>query len=173
MHNEVSVSSPTAEQLATWRIFFEAAYALIDLLDDDLQVRAGMSLRWYDVLVQLEEAPEGRLRMTELARKIVASTSGLTRVVDKLEAAGLVRRERLEDDRRVVEVVLTSGGNEALQAARPFHRDAVQRYFVRHLDDGDLEALGRAMTKVRDDVRPLRADYVARSRRRNGRTENA
>ena len=66
----MNLSTPTPDQLATWRLFLESAFALIDILDDELQEQAGISLRWYDVLVHLEEAPEGHLRMNELARQI-------------------------------------------------------------------------------------------------------
>ena len=104
------VSNPSSAQLAAWRLFLESAHALIDILDAELQQDSGLSLRWYDVLVHLEEAPDGRLRMNELARQIVASKSGLTRVVDGMEQAGLVERQRLTGDRRVIEVAATSKG---------------------------------------------------------------
>jgi DNA-binding MarR family transcriptional regulator len=82
---------------------------MIDIIDAELQADCGLSLRWYDVLVHLEDAPEG-LRMNELAGRILASKSGLTRVVDNMDKAGLVRRERPEDDRRTVLVFITPRG---------------------------------------------------------------
>jgi DNA-binding MarR family transcriptional regulator len=157
LQSELNLSTPTPEELASWRLFFESAQALIDLLDDELRERAGISLRWYDVLIHLEEAPAGRLRMNELAREIVFSKSGLTRVVDKMEAAGLVRRERPSGDRRVIEVVLTQQGVDMLGTARPLHRDGIETYFARHIDERDVKALARAFGKIRDEVRPLRA----------------
>lgn len=160
MHSELTLSTPSEEELASWRLFFESAQALIDILDDDLRERAGISLRWYDVLVHLEEAPDGRLRMNELARQIVFSKSGLTRVVDRMEEAGLVRRKRATTDRRVIEVDLTSEGLETLATARPLHRDGIEKHFARHIDDRDVKALARAFGKVRDEVRPLRAAQI-------------
>jgi DNA-binding MarR family transcriptional regulator len=157
LQSELNLSTPSAAELASWRLFFESAQALYDLLDDDLRERAGISLRWYDVLIHLEETPDGRLRMNELAREIVFSKSGLTRVVDKMEAAGLVRRERPSSDRRVIEVVLTQQGLDMLGTARPLHRDGIENYFARHIDERDVKALGRAFRKIRDEVRPLRA----------------
>ncbi|MBM2822262.1 MAG: MarR family transcriptional regulator [Thermoleophilia bacterium] len=136
---------------------------MIDILDAELQQQSGISLRWYDVLVHLEEAPEGHLRMNELAGQIVASKSGLTRVVDGMERAGLVRRERPPADRRVIEVVATPKGFDVLRTARPLHRDGIHRHFARHLDDRDVTALARALRKVRDEVRPLRAPQIAES----------
>ena len=87
------MSSPTAKQRAQWRVFLETALALIDILDAEMQAQRGITLGWYDVLVHLEDAPEG-LGMTEIANRILFSKSGLTRVIDRMEAAGLVRRER-------------------------------------------------------------------------------
>jgi len=163
LQSELNLSSPTQDELAAWRLFLESASALIDILDAELQEQSGISLRWYDVLVHLEEAPDGRLRMNELARQIVASKSGLTRVVDGMERAGLVQRERPASDRRVIEVVATPKGLEVLGAARPPHRDALQRHFARHLDNQDVKALARALRKVRDEVRPLRAAQIGGS----------
>ena len=163
MHSEVTLSSPTREELVAWRLFLESSQALVDILDADLQERSGISLRWYDVLVHLEEAPDKRLRMTGLARSIVASTSGLTRVVDGMERAGLVRRERPESDRRAIEVVPTPKGLEVLHAARPLHRDAIVRHFAGYLDERDVKALTRALTRIRDEVRPLRERQIGGS----------
>jgi DNA-binding MarR family transcriptional regulator len=154
------LSSPTRAQLRTWRAFFETAFSLIQIFDADLQEQSGLSLRWYDVLVHLEEAADRRMRMNELAAAIVSSKSGLTRVVDRMEEEGLVRRERPDGDRRVIEVVLTDEGNAKLQDARKLHRHGIQEYFARHLDAKDFAALERALPKVRDVVRPLRAEKL-------------
>ena len=151
-----NLSTPTPERLATWRLFFESSWALLDVLDRELQAECSMPLRWYDVLVHLEEAPGTRLRMGELGNQILSSKSGLTRVVDRLEEAGFVRRERADGDRRVIEVVPTDAGMGALAAARPIHRRGIQEYFARHLDDPDVAALGSALKKVHDEVRAAR-----------------
>jgi DNA-binding MarR family transcriptional regulator len=154
------MSNPSREQLAVWRVFLESAFALIDILDAELQDKRKITLRWYDALVHLEEAPDG-LRMTELAERILASKSGLTRVMDRMEEAGLVRRERPPGDRRVVKVFITPKGLEALLAAREVHRGGIQEHFIQHLDDRDLAALERAFERVRDHVRPLRPGRVS------------
>jgi DNA-binding MarR family transcriptional regulator len=163
LQSELKLSSPSTNELVAWRLFLESSQALVDILDADLQERSGISLRWYDVLVHLEEAPDERLRMSELARRIVASTSGLTRVIDGMERAGLVRRERPASDRRAIEVVPTPRGMEVLASARPLHREAIQRHFARHLDGREVKALTRSLTKVRDHVRPLREEQVTGS----------
>src|SRR5690348_292788 len=101
-----SLSSPPRAHLAAWRLFFESALALVDLVDAELERDAGIPLRWYDVLVHLEEEPDG-VRMNDLADHILTSKSGLTQLVDRMEAAGLVHRARPEHDRRVILVMQT------------------------------------------------------------------
>ena len=95
-------------------------------------------MRWYDVLVHLEESPEG-IRMNELAERILYSKSGFTRVVDRMEEAGLVRRVRPEHDRRSILVVLTDKGTETMEHARRYHRDGIERHFSQHLTDADIK----------------------------------
>ena len=155
------MSSPNQKQLAGWRVFLETAYALIDILDAELQAACGISLRWYDALVHLEEAEEDGLRMNELAGRILFSKSGLTRVIDRMEGTGLVRRERPPDDRRVVKVFIEPGGLEALHAARAVHRRGIQEHFVQHLDEPQLTGLAHALENVRDHVRPLRPGRIS------------
>jgi DNA-binding MarR family transcriptional regulator len=160
LQRESLLSSPTPEQLRAWRVFFECAAALIDILDAELQDERGMRLRWYDVLVNLEEADSG-LPMNELAGRILFSKSGLTRVIDRMEDAGFVQRERPLDDRRVVRVSITPEGLEALHASREVHRRGILEHFAQHLDDRDVSALQRAFEQVRDHVRPLRPGRIS------------
>jgi DNA-binding MarR family transcriptional regulator len=158
--NGRELSSPDHEALVAWRVFFECALALPDILDAELQAAGGLSFRWYDVLVHLEESGGGA-PMTEIANRILASKSGLTRVIDRMEDAGLVRRERPPDDRRVVLVSMTPEGDAALQASRAIHRDGIRRHFTEHLGADDLADLQRMLEKVRDHVRPLRPGRVS------------
>ena len=155
------MSSPSAERLQAWRLFFESSLALTDLLDAELEDEEGIPMRWYDVLVHLEESPDG-IQMNALAERILYSKSGLTRVVDRMEEAGLVRRERPPDDRRVVLVHMTPEGDAALQASRAVHRDGIRRHFTEHLGAEDLARLQGMLEKVRDHVRPLRPGRVSR-----------
>ena len=150
-----SLSSPPREALAAWRVFFECALALPDVLDAELREAGKLSLRWYDVLVSLEDAAGG-LPMTELANRILASKSGLTRVIDKMEGEGLVRRERPPGDRRVVLVHLTEAGRTALEDSRVVHRDGIRRHFADLLDEREIAQVGAVLDKVRAHVRPLR-----------------
>ena len=156
---EQSLSSPSAERLRAWRLYFESALALNDVLDAELERDAGIPLRWYDALVHLEESPDG-LRMNELAERILYSKSGFTRVVDRLEEAGLVSRVRPANDRRSIVVVLTDHGRKTMERARRHHRHAVEQHFSRHLAESDVRALTRALEKLSAQVRPLRPGRI-------------
>ncbi|HEY3542749.1 MAG TPA: MarR family transcriptional regulator [Gaiellaceae bacterium] len=158
-HEGGSLSSPSREALRAWRLYFESALALLDLLDAELRQVVGIPQRWYDVLVHLEESPHG-IPMNELAERILYSKSGLTRVVDQMEEAGLVRRARLENDRRRIPIVLTDKGTETLERARRYHRDGIRRHFSRHLSNADIKALTRALEKVSTHARPLRPGRI-------------
>jgi DNA-binding MarR family transcriptional regulator len=158
-HIQPELSSPDAEGLRAWRLFFESGLALVDVLDAELEQEAGIPMRWYDILVQLEETPEG-IPMNALAERILYSKSGFTRVVDRMEEAGLVRRVRPKNDRRSILVVLTEKGNETKEHARRIHRDGIARHFASHLSDADVRALTRGLQKISDHVRPLRPGRI-------------
>src|SRR5579859_3742201 len=154
-YEERTLSSPSPEGLRAWRLYFESALALLDVLDQAV----GIPQRWYDVLVHLEEAPQG-IPMNELAERILYSKSGFTRVVDRMEEAGLVRRVRPESDRRSILVVLTDNGAETMEHARRHHRDGIQRHFSQHLTNTDIKALTRALEKISTHARPLRPGRI-------------
>jgi DNA-binding MarR family transcriptional regulator len=158
-HEEQSLSSPTPEQLRAWRLFFESALALLDVLDAELEQVVGIPQRWYDVLVHLEESPQG-IPMNELAERILYSKSGFTRVVDRMEEAGLVQRVRPENDRRSILVILTDQGRTTMEHARRHHRHAIEQHFSRHLADTDIKALTRALEKLSTHARPLRPGRI-------------
>ena len=153
------MSSPSSERLRTWRLYFESAMALIDVLGTEMESDAGIPMRWYDVLIHLEETPDG-LRMKDLAERILYSKSGFTNVVDRMEKEGLVKRVRPENDRRSILVVLTDAGREKMEEARRGHRQALDEHFSRHLTDSDIKALTRAFEKLTDHARPLRPGRI-------------
>jgi DNA-binding MarR family transcriptional regulator len=156
---EQPLSSPSPERLRCWRLYFESAMALQDILDTELEAAAGIPQRWYDVLVHLEESPDG-IAMTALADQILYSKSGFTRVVDRMEDAGLVRRVRPPNDRRSILVLLTDRGAEVREHARRHHRDGIDRHFSRHLTDADVAALSSALEKISAHARPLRPGRI-------------
>jgi DNA-binding MarR family transcriptional regulator len=156
---EQPLSRLSPERLRAWRLYFESALAIADVLDAELERDAGIPLRWYDALVHLEESTDG-LRMNELAERILYSKSGFTRVVDRMEEAGLVRRVRPESDRRSILVVLTDQGRAMIDQARHHHRYAIEQHFSCHLTDADIKALTRALDKVSAHARPLRPGRI-------------
>lgn len=156
---EQPLSSPSPERLRCWRLYFESAMALQDILDSELGQAAGIPQRWYDVLVHLEESPDG-IAMTALADQILYSKSGFTRVVDRMEEAGLVSRVRPPTDRRTILVLLTDKGSEVKERARRYHRDGIDRHFSKHLADTDIEALTHALEKLSAHARPLRPGRI-------------
>ena len=156
---EPSLSSPSPERLRCWRLYFQSALALTDVLDAELEHQAGLPLRWYDVLVQLEDSPHG-IPMSELAGRILHSKSGFTRLVDRMEQAGLVRRVRPDHDRRSILIVLTDKGTATMQHARRYHRDGIERHFSQHLTDTEIKTLTRALEKVSTHARPLRPGRI-------------
>ena len=141
--------------LAAWRTFITAHSALIDAIERDLREASLISLTWYDVLIELAEAPAERLRLHELARAVVLSRSGLTRLVDRIETAGLLRREACPEDRRGAYAVLRPAGTAALRAAWPVYARGIATHFARHLSEADAatieRAFGRALAAARAD----------------------
>jgi DNA-binding MarR family transcriptional regulator len=136
------------DRLAVWRRFLEAHAVVVGALETELDAARGLPLAWYDVLVALHEAPGRRLRMQDLAARVLFSRSGVTRLVDRMEAAGYVTRERCEDDRRGTFAVLAPAGAKCLRDATGVHLRGVRDHFDRHLDDDDIAALDLALAKI-------------------------
>lgn len=144
------------DQLHAWRLFLLAYARVVQHLNDDMQARSDMPLTWYDVLVHLSEAPEGTLCMTDLAESVFISRSGLTRLVDRMEVGGLVKRSPAPDDRRRMMASLTDEGFRQLAEAAPGHVEALRHVMIDLLDDADIRALARVMDKVTAPI-PLSA----------------
>jgi DNA-binding MarR family transcriptional regulator len=143
---------PSSSAIAAWRAFLTAHARVTEVLERELMAERGMPLTWYDVLVQLAEAPDQRLRMNDLARRVLLSRAGLTRLVDRLVSAGLVERVPCPDDRRGTFVALTPEGRRANLDAAPVHLRGVHEHFTRHLSEAELAAiegsLGRVLAKL-------------------------
>ena len=138
-------------EIAVWKRFLRAHAKTLRRLEADLLDAHALPLASYDVLVQLVEAPERRLRMTELADAVMLSRSGLTRLVDRLEREGLVAREACESDARGLFAVLTDAGYERLRGASGTHLRGVNEYVISRLDPADLAALDGVLRKLLDD----------------------
>lgn len=137
----------TQQELAAWEAFLYAHAAVIEKLNAELEAERQMPLTWYDVLIQLQGAG-GRARMQELARSILFSKSGLTRLVDRMERAGLVRREACADDGRGTFAVITAAGSRALAKARSVHHRGIEEHFARHLTSAELRAIESGLRKL-------------------------
>ncbi len=135
-------------RLQVWRGFLRAHAHLLTELEQDLQRHHKIGLATYDVLVQLAEAPQNRLRMSELADAVLLSRSGLTRLVDRLQRDGLVERRPDPGDARGLFTVLTDLGRAALRDAALVHLAGVSDLVVDRLDDAELVELGRLLDKI-------------------------
>ena len=135
-------------RLADWRGFLTAHAVVIETIDREMVAAGVVPLTWYDVLVELAEAPEHRLRLHELAARVVLSRSGCTRLVDRLEAAGLVRREAAASDRRGAYAVLTEAGAAAHRRAWPVYARGIAAHFARHLSEDEAAVVMRVMERV-------------------------
>lgn len=140
--------TPSASELAVWRSFLRAHADASRRLEADLLTAHNLPLSWYDVLVQLVEAPERRLRMTELADRVLLSRSGLTRLVDRLERDGLVSRTACPSDARGLFAVLTDAGLERLRAASPTHLRGIAEYVTGHFSPAELATLGGLLGRL-------------------------
>ncbi len=135
-------------ELRAWRAFLQAHAVVLRRLEAELGAQAGLSLGHYDVLVQLASAEDHRLRMHELADRLLLSRSGMTRVVDRLEAEGLVQRVTCPSDARGAFAVLTPAGLERLRGATPAHLEGVRRHFAEALAPQELEALTALLERL-------------------------
>lgn len=144
--------SISQDHLAAWRRFLEVHAALTRALERDMSEVDGLALSWYDVLVQLHEAGD-RMRIGDLADRILISRSATTRFIERMEKAGLVGRETAADDRRGTFVCLTETGFETLQQAAPNHLAGVEQYFGEKLTREEAQQLLALLEKL-----PIRGD---------------
>lgn len=136
------------EKSLAWRAFLQSHSALIALLERELESETGMQLSQYEVLLHLRNSPDEGMRMNDLARSVLLSKSGVTRLVDRLAAAGLVERTACESDRRVTYARITSAGRSALRAAAPVHMRGVTEHFSKYLDEQEAQVLATALLKI-------------------------
>jgi DNA-binding MarR family transcriptional regulator len=136
------------EELAAWRGMLRTHAALTRELDADLAREHDMPLSSYEVLLFLNDSDEGRMRMSDLADSVLLSRSGLTRLVDRLERQGLLKRQRCESDARGLFAEITPEGRRAFAAARTTHLDGVRRVFLSRFSRDELRTLGGLWEKL-------------------------
>ncbi|MEU4695310.1 MarR family transcriptional regulator [Actinoplanes sp. NPDC023714] len=133
---------------AAWAALLRVHAALVPLLDRELQAACGLQLAWYDVLLELNSAPDRRLSMTELGQKAVVSRTRASRVVDALAAAGLVVRESNPDDRRSAWATITEAGRQRLREAAPTYLAGIEKHFTSRMEKEEARAVAGALGKV-------------------------
>jgi DNA-binding MarR family transcriptional regulator len=144
------VAEPLTDvQQSSWRAFVESSWALHTRLEEELRAATGLSMPDYHVMVVLSEAPGHRLRMGELANRLVFAPSRLTYQISSMVKRGLVRKQSCPEDGRGQEAVLTTAGMAALVAAAPLHLKTVRDSFIDQLDDDELAVIGRVFARIR------------------------
>ena len=136
------------EELGAWRGLLRVHSALVKALDAELLAEHDLPLTSYEVLINLQAAPDRRRRMAELAEGVLLSRSGMTRLVDRLERDGLIERDACTEDGRGMFAVLTDKGEELLSRARRTHLDGVRERFLQHFGREELEQLAEGWNRV-------------------------
>jgi|ERR1700728_3664209 DNA-binding MarR family transcriptional regulator len=143
------------DEQRAWGAYIRLAKMLMRQLDRDLHP-FGLSTNDYEILVELSEAPETRLRMTELADLTAQSRSRLSHQITRMEAKGLVRREDCDGDKRGTFAVITPRGKALIERVAPSHVDSVRRHFIDHVCPEDLRVIGDAYEPVLERLRKVR-----------------
>lgn len=150
-----SASGLEGSRDVAWRAFITAYALVMERIERELAEAGLPPLGWYDVLLELSVAPERRLRMHELARAVVLSRSGLTRLVDRLEQAGLLRREPDPADRRGSFAILTDEGAAMRERMWPIYARGIAEHFGKHLNDEEVDVLTGALKRVLSAAREV------------------
>jgi DNA-binding MarR family transcriptional regulator len=143
----------TEDEQRLWRGWLAASMLLPERLNRDLQEQHGLTGTDYQVLVELSESPERRMRMSTLAERTQLSRSRLSHQVDRMTRAGLVTRQECAQDGRGMFAVLTEQGFQTIVAAAPDHVESVRRHLVDRLTPEQFEAFGQACITVADALR--------------------
>jgi len=146
--------SPHDPRLEPWRAFLTAHARITRRLDEELRVEHDLSLAEYDALLVIANEPDRRIRMRQLADRVILSKSGVTRLIDRLVLDGLVARDACLTDARGAEAVLTQAGLDRLRRASRTHLRGIAEHFLGAVDDVDLATIERSMHAVADRACP-------------------
>jgi MarR family transcriptional regulator, 2-MHQ and catechol-resistance regulon repressor len=136
------------ERLQLMGLIVRSHRRLAYLLGRELEEAVGIPLIWFDVLIHIGGAAEGRLTMSKLSSQVALTTGGVTRLIDRMVEAGLVARQNCPSDRRSVHVVLTMSGQSTLSHAIGEHIEGIDRHLMAPLNEADRAALAVALTKL-------------------------
>jgi DNA-binding MarR family transcriptional regulator len=145
----------TDEEQQAWRATIQLSQLLMRQLDRDLTAH-GLNSRDYEILVELSEAPDHRLRMTDLADATSQSRSRLSHQITRMEKRALVRRDDCEGDKRGTFAVLTKAGSEAIERVAPYHVENVRRHYIDRLTAQQQEEIRYAFQPIVDYLRKIR-----------------
>jgi DNA-binding MarR family transcriptional regulator len=153
----VSDSTPglNSEQLGAYFALMEVSSLLQYAVDEHLRADGDLSYVQFQILARLVDAPEGRLRMTDLADGVVYSRSGLTYQAGLLEKRGLITRSSSPDDERSVIVTVTDAGRELIAHVLPGHVDRVRQLLIDPMADEDIATLSAVLGRVRQHMRAI------------------
>ena len=154
VHSTKMDTSLDDRELRVWQALLHAHHDVVERLDAELREEHGLTFGSYDVLLRLARAPGRCLRMTDLAERVLMSPSGLTRMVDRLEAQGLVQRERFDGDARVMLARLTDRGRQVLRKAAATHVRGIRQHFTAKLSQDQLRQVAEALETIAGPHQP-------------------
>jgi DNA-binding MarR family transcriptional regulator len=138
----------STQAISAWVAFLRGHASLTRSLNAQLVADHGLTINDYEVLLRLSHAPERKLKRVELAQSVLLTPSGITRLLDGLEAAGWVEKASCASDARVTYAVLTDAGHEKLQVAADSHLTDVDRLFAAHFADHELDVLATLLARI-------------------------
>ena len=142
------------ERVVLFGLLLETNARLSRSLGVELEAACDLPLAWFEVLLQLRKAPEGRLKMNQIADAIVHSSGGTTRLIDRLEEAGYVTRQLCPSDRRAIYVAISAQGNEKLDEALNVHLDYLEDNLAKRLSDEERTTLATLLKKLNSSAKP-------------------
>jgi DNA-binding MarR family transcriptional regulator len=148
--------------LSAWQALLNAHASVVGRIEEALAHARLPPLAWYDVLWAVRRAPGKQVRMAELADGLTLSRGGITKLVDRLETAGLLRRERAEEDGRGFYAALTDAGEETLRRMWPVYARILRETFVDTLSDEEAAAIAAALARAKDAADALPAAQPTR-----------
>ncbi|WP_103502187.1 MULTISPECIES: MarR family winged helix-turn-helix transcriptional regulator [Streptomyces] len=155
MESETDARWLSEDEQRVWRTHLDVNKLLMYQLERDIQPY-GLTMNDYEILVNLSEAEDHRLRMSDLASATLQSKSRLSHQITRMERAGLVRRENCDSDRRGLFAVLTEEGWQTMRHVAPHHVESVREHFIDRLSPEDLRALRDALTPIAEKLRVRR-----------------
>ena len=163
-HSLSELQLPRADdaRFRAWFAFLRAHAGVTRRLESELRAERDLGLAEYDALVQLALADDHRLRMSDLAERVLLSRSGVSRLVDRLEASGLVVRAACREDARVSWATLTDAGLARVRETSPAHFRGVEAHFLARIPEADREAFVHALETVVESLgAPIREDQTS------------